>query len=85
MLSLAGSTAFNCTDTAIVARLGGSENLGIRNTATFVRLAENVTVHSTEQREGVCGIVLRRALEEQAGQLTIQSIGNNNEKRPNNL
>jgi hypothetical protein len=77
LLSLATSTAFNRTDTATVARLGGSENLGIRNTATFARLAENVTIHSMERREDVCGIVLRRALEEQAGQLTIQSIGNN--------
>jgi hypothetical protein len=77
LLSLASSTAFNCTNTATVARLGGSENLGIRNTATFARLAENVTIHSMERREGICGMVRRRALEEQAGQLTIQSIGNN--------
>jgi hypothetical protein len=77
LLSLASSTAFNRTDTATVARLGGSENLGICDTATFARLAENVTTHSMERREGVCGVVLRGALEEQAGQLTIQSIGNN--------
>jgi hypothetical protein len=77
LLSLASSTAFYRTNTATVARLGGSKNLGIRDTATFARLADNVTIHSMKQREGVCGVVLRGALEEQAGQLTIQSIGNN--------